>query len=110
MHYEEQIRIPFDFFEDRKISITEIRLEVISSTDTQFWSRCINEYRGYNLRLMYGDILRIRGVDMDLRDRIIVILIEYEKEVRPHHHEILPQRLIRYKPTIKVKTRTVRCL
>ena len=106
MNYEEQIRIPFEFFEANEINIPNL---TFVPNNTPFWKGVIRLYRGYSQHPIYGDISIIRGVDTDWRSRVKVIIIEYEKEFQPHQHKI-PRRLIKYKPTIKVKIRTVRCL
>lgn len=106
MRYEEQICIPFGFFEDTEINIPKLPLV---PNNTPFWKGVIRTYRGYSQHPIYGDISIIRGVDRDLRNRTVVICIVYEKEGQQCQHKI-PQRLLRYKPTIKVEVRTVRCL
>ena len=106
MYYEEQIRILVEFFENNEINIPNL---IFGPNNTPFWKGVIRTYRGYSQHPIYGDIIVIKGVDRDLRNRTIVIVVEYEKEFQPRQHKI-PQRLIRYKPTIKVEVRTVRCL
>ena len=113
MVYSHRIEIPAEFAESNGLSTAMVRQEE-AQHNSGLWLAFIKSHCNFTVkdeegnRLSHCEIISANFLGVNGPKQTCVIEIHFEmKKTKPHK---IPQRLIRYKPTIKVEVRTVRCL